>query len=171
MTPGAVLEVREVEKSFTLYAQRGVRLRVLRGVSLTVFPGECVVLGDPSGAGKSTLLRAIYGIYLANSGHILVRDGTDVVDLAGADPRTVLAARRRTVGYVSQFLRVIPRVPTLDVVAEPLRALGMAPARAAEHAQAHAALSVERERLLHLAHLEDRPRGHGWSTELTRSWL
>ena len=134
MTPGAVLEVREVEKSFTLYAQRGVRLRVLRGVSLTVFPGECVVLGDPSGAGKSTLLRAIYGNYLAQGGRILIRDGADVIDLAGADPRTVLAARRRTVGYVSQFLRVIPRVPTLDVVAQPLRALGVTPARASERA-------------------------------------
>jgi alpha-D-ribose 1-methylphosphonate 5-triphosphate synthase subunit PhnL len=125
------LEVRDVEKAFRLYAQGGVRLRVLRGVSLAVWPGECVVLGDPSGAGKSTLLRAIYGNYLVDRGHILVRDGDRIVDLVGADPRTVLALRRRTIGYVSQFLRVIPRVPALQVVAQPLRALGV-PRAAAE---------------------------------------
>jgi alpha-D-ribose 1-methylphosphonate 5-triphosphate synthase subunit PhnL len=120
------LEVRDVEKSFRLYAQGGVRLRVLRGVSLTVWPGECVVLGDPSGAGKSTLLRAIHGNYLVDRGRILVRDGDHVVDLASADPRTVLALRRRTIGYVS----VIPRVPALQVVAQPWRALGVPPATA-----------------------------------------
>ena len=41
-----------------------------------------------------------------------------MVDIAGADPRTVLAVRRDTLGYVSQFLRVVPRVSALDVVAE-----------------------------------------------------
>jgi alpha-D-ribose 1-methylphosphonate 5-triphosphate synthase subunit PhnL len=142
-----VLEVRDVEKSFTLYAQGGVRLRVLRGVSLSVFPGECVVLGDPSGAGKSTLLRAIHGNYLAEDGHILVRHGEDLVDLVGADPRTVLALRRRTIGYVSQFLRVIPRVPALDVVAEPLRALGAAPGLARDRAAALLARLAVPERL------------------------
>jgi len=120
-----VLEVHGLEKSFTLHTQGGVRLPVLHGVSLVVYPGECIALADPSGAGKSTLLRAIYGNYLAERGRILVRHGTTLVDLVGADARTVLAVRRRTVGYVSQFLRVIPRVPALDVVAEPLRALAV----------------------------------------------
>ena len=145
------LEVRDVEKSFRLYAQGNVRLRVLRGVSLTVFPGECVVLGDPSGAGKSTLLRAIYGNYLADRGHILVRDGAQAVDLVGAEPRTVLALRRRTVGYVSQFLRVIPRVPALQVVAAPLRALGVPPAGAEARAAALLARLAVPERLWKLS--------------------
>jgi alpha-D-ribose 1-methylphosphonate 5-triphosphate synthase subunit PhnL len=131
-----VLEVEQLEKSFTLHTQGGVRLPVLRGVSLVVRAGECVALADPSGAGKSTILRAIYGNYLADRGRILVRDEHGVVDLAGADPRTVLAVRRRTVGYVSQFLRVIPRVPALDVVAEPLRAFGVAADAARERAAA-----------------------------------
>jgi alpha-D-ribose 1-methylphosphonate 5-triphosphate synthase subunit PhnL len=123
-----VLRVRDLAKSFILHTQGGVRLPVLDGVTLTVFAGECVVLADPSGAGKSTLLRAIYGNYLADRGSILLRHRGRLVDLRGADPRTVLDVRRHTVGYVSQFLRVIPRVPTLDVVAEPLRALGVSPA-------------------------------------------
>ena len=127
MSATATLVVEGLEKSFTLHTQGGVRLAVLHGVHLIVHPGECVALADPSGAGKSTLLRAIYGNYLAERGRILVRHGepSTMVDLVGATPRTVLAVRQQTIGYVSQFLRVIPRVPALDVVAEPLRNRGV----------------------------------------------
>jgi alpha-D-ribose 1-methylphosphonate 5-triphosphate synthase subunit PhnL len=128
---GAIAVV-DLEKAFTLYTQGGVRLRVLRGVTLAVGWGECVVLADPSGAGKSTLLRAVYGNYLPQAGHILVRHGDALVDMVGAPPRTVLDVRRRTMGYVSQFLRVIPRVAALDVVIEPLRAVGVPRAEAVE---------------------------------------
>ena len=117
--------VFDLEKTFTLHTQGGIRLRVLRGVNLTVRWGDCVVLGDPSGSGKSTLLRAIYGNYVPQAGHIHVRHGDAVVDMVGAAPRVVLDVRRRTIGYVSQFLRVVPRVPALEIVIEPLRALGV----------------------------------------------
>jgi alpha-D-ribose 1-methylphosphonate 5-triphosphate synthase subunit PhnL len=117
--------VRDVDKAFVLHAQGGVRLRVLRGAAVTVRPGECVALADPSGAGKSTLLRLIYGTYRADAGTILVRDGGELVDVVRASPRQILDLRRRTVGHVTQFLRVVPRVPTVDVVTEPLRALGL----------------------------------------------
>jgi alpha-D-ribose 1-methylphosphonate 5-triphosphate synthase subunit PhnL len=129
-----LLEVDGLEKSFTLHTQGGVRLQVLDGVGLTVRAGECIVLVDPSGSGKSTLLRAIYGNYLAQRGRIVIRHDGAPLDLVGADPRTLLAVRRRTVGYVSQFLRVIPRVPAIDVVAEPLRATGVAAGPAFERA-------------------------------------
>ena len=142
MTADAVLSVQGLVKSFTLHTQGGVRLAVLDGVDLSVLSGECVVLADPSGAGKSTVLRVIYGNYLADRGSVRVRHRGGPVEIAGADPRTVLDVRRHTVGYVSQFLRVIPRVPTLDVVAEPLRAQRVAAAAA----QARAA-----ELLRHLA--------------------
>lgn len=131
----STLAVRGVDKAFTLHVQGGVRLAVLRGVGLTVSPGECVILGDPSGAGKSTLLRLIYGNYRAQAGEILVSDGTRAVDVARADARTILALRRRTIGYVSQFLRVVPRVPAADVVAEPLRARGLGRQEALERAR------------------------------------
>lgn len=130
------VDVRHLQKSFTLHVQGGIRLPVLHDVSLAVSAGDCVVLSDPSGAGKSTLLRAIYGNYTVQSGQILVRHGDTVVDVAAAEPRVVLEVRRRTLGYVSQFLRVIPRVPTLDVVAEPLRALGVLRDQARERARA-----------------------------------
>ncbi len=120
--PRPVLTVSAVDKTFTMHLQGGQRLAVLNHLDLVVHHGECVVLGGTSGAGKSTILKMVYGNYSADSGRILLhRDGVDdVIDLAGADAREVLAARRDTMGYVSQFLRCVPRVPALDIVAEPL---------------------------------------------------
>ncbi|HKX01902.1 MAG TPA: ATP-binding cassette domain-containing protein, partial [Methylomirabilota bacterium] len=108
---GPALEVRGLAKAFVLHVQGGVRLPVLEGVSVAVHAGECVVLADPSGAGKSTLLRSIYGNYVVREGQVLVRHRERVVDIVGAPPRVVLDVRRESLGYVSQFLRVIPRVP------------------------------------------------------------
>ena len=121
----AALVVEGLGKTFTLHTQGGIQLPVLRGVDLAVYPGECVALTDPSGSGKSTLLRAVYANYRPQRGRILVAHDGRRVDMAGARPRELLAARARTIGYVSQFLRVIPRVPTLDVVVEPLRGFGV----------------------------------------------
>ncbi len=129
------LDVRGLGKVFTLHVQGGVTLPVLRDVSLAVHPGECVVLADPSGAGKSTLLRAVYGNYLAQTGRILIQHRDRVVDMVGAAPRLVLDVRRHTLGYVSQFLRVIPRVATDLVVAAPLRARGVDAAQALARAR------------------------------------
>ncbi|HXD96493.1 MAG TPA: phosphonate C-P lyase system protein PhnL [Candidatus Acidoferrum sp.] len=134
MSPAVTVE--DLRKTFTLHTQGGQELSVLRGVSLSVEPGECVALADPSGSGKSTLLRCIYGNYRPQVGRVLVRHGEGVVDMVGAEPRAVLEVRRRSLGYVSQFLRVIPRVPALDVVAEPLRALGVTRQDAAARAAA-----------------------------------
>ena len=125
-----------LSKSFTLHLQGGVTLPVLHDVELAVAPGECVALAGPSGAGKSTLMRCLYGNYGAGAGRILLRHGGAEIDLAAADPRVMRAVRRDTLGYVSQFLRVIPRVATLDIVAEPLLARGVAPEAARDRATA-----------------------------------
>ncbi len=113
-----MLRTEALAKTFTLHLQGGVRLHVLDSVDLHVRAGECVALAGPSGAGKSTLLRTLYGNYRADAGKIWVRHGDDMVDLAAASPREILAVRRDTIGYVSQFLRVVPRVPALQIVAE-----------------------------------------------------
>jgi len=126
-----MIRIENLGKSFTLHNQGAAVIPVMEGAELTVAPGECVALTGASGAGKSTLMRMIYGNYLAQQGHIRVGN----VDVANAEPREILALRRETLGYVSQFLRVVPRVPTLDVVAEPLLAVGTPVARARDTAR------------------------------------
>jgi alpha-D-ribose 1-methylphosphonate 5-triphosphate synthase subunit PhnL len=118
------LELAGVAKTFTMHLQGGVRLSVVSGVGFSVMPGECAVLAGPSGAGKSSILKMIFGSYRCDRGQIVVRQGTHRIDVAKASPRSILSLRKDTVGYVSQFLRAVPRVPTLDVVAEPLVARG-----------------------------------------------
>jgi alpha-D-ribose 1-methylphosphonate 5-triphosphate synthase subunit PhnL len=145
-----MLSVEDLAKGFTLHLHGGAVLPVVSGVSFNVHAGECVVLGGPSGAGKSSILKMLYGNYLAASGAIRVRHGARMVDVVGAEPHAVLDIRRRTMGYVSQFLRVIPRVPAIDIVAEPAMAAGHARAVArdrAAHLLAHLNLP---ERLWHL---------------------
>lgn len=131
-----VLQIEGLAKDFTLHLQGGARIAALADVSLTVSAGECVALTGPSGAGKSTLMRCIWGNYGAGAGRILLRHPGGEVDLARADARTLREMRRSAMGYVSQFLRVIPRVPTLEIVAEPMIAAGMAPEAARARARA-----------------------------------
>ncbi|KRB58606.1 alpha-D-ribose 1-methylphosphonate 5-triphosphate synthase subunit PhnL [Rhizobium sp. Root708] len=128
------LVVSEVVKSFTMHLRDGIKLPVVSDVSFSVASGECVVLGGPSGIGKSSLLKMIYGNYAVDSGQILIKHHDKIVDLATADPRTVIAVRRDTLGYVSQFLRTVPRVAAIDVVAEPLVARGLTAETAREKA-------------------------------------
>ena len=130
------LRAEGLGKSFTLHLQGGVTLPVLRGIALAVAPGECVALSGPSGAGKSTLMRCLYGNYGAEAGRILIRHDGAEADLVTADARLMRAIRRDTLGYVSQFLRVIPRVPALEIVAEPMIARGVARDAALARAEA-----------------------------------
>ena len=116
-----MIHIENLQKSFTLHNQGGTVIPVMAGAGLDVAAGECVALVGASGAGKSTLMRMIYGNYLTQGGRIMVGD----IDVATAEPRVILQLRRDTLGYVSQFLRVVPRVPTVDVVAEPLLNLGI----------------------------------------------
>ncbi|TCP63207.1 alpha-D-ribose 1-methylphosphonate 5-triphosphate synthase subunit PhnL [Rhodovulum bhavnagarense] len=116
-----MIEIDGVGKSFILHNQGGAVIPVMAGAHLVVAPGECVALTGSSGAGKSTLMRMIYGNYRAAQGRITVGG----VVVTGAEPRTIIALRRHVLGHVSQFLRVVPRVPTIEVVAEPLRLVGV----------------------------------------------
>src|ERR1700745_172627 len=125
-TPMSVMiEMTGAEKTFTMHLQGGVRLPVVCGVTFQVEAGECVVLSGPSGAGKSSILKMIFGNYRCDGGRIGIRHEGAMLDLAKAEPRQVLSVRRATIGYVSQFLRAVPRVASIDVVAEPLIATGL----------------------------------------------
>ena len=126
-----MIEVEGLGKNFTLHNQGGAVIPVLEDAHFTVAPGECVALTGASGAGKSTVMRILYGNYLAQAGRVTIGG----VDLTGAEPRTILTLRRQTLGYVSQFLRVVPRVPTLQVVAEPCLATGQSEEAAVNRAR------------------------------------
>ena len=148
-----VLSVRGLTKGFTLHLRDGLRLPVLQQLSLDVGAGDCVALSGPSGRGKSTLLRSLYGSYGIDAGSMRLRVPEGEVDLAQAEPRRILALRRERIAYVSQFLRVIPRVSALDVVAE--RWLEGEPAEPMDDAAHEHRLSVAR---MHAGRLLERLR-------------
>ena len=124
------LSVKNLAKTFTMHLRGGISLPVVDNVTFEVEAGECVVLGGPSGAGKSSILKMVYGNYGVDAGVVMIAHEGGMVDLASADPRTVLTLRRDAIGYVSQFLRTVPRVSALDVVAEPLVVRGVDKAEA-----------------------------------------
>jgi alpha-D-ribose 1-methylphosphonate 5-triphosphate synthase subunit PhnL len=135
-----LLVVEDLDKTFTLHLHGGVRLPVVDGARFAVRRRECVVLGGPSGIGKSSILKIVFGAYRPDAGRILLADGDGFLDIASASPREVIRARRRIMGYVSQFLRVIPRVAAIDIVAAAAREAGLEP----EAARARAASLMSR---------------------------
>lgn len=126
-----MITVENLGKSFTLHNQGATVIPVLENGTFQVNPGECVALTGVSGAGKSTVMRILYGNYLAQDGRVEI----DGLDITKAEPRQILQLRRQTLGYVSQFLRVVPRVPTIDVVSEPLLSVGKSEEEARERAR------------------------------------
>lgn len=134
MSNQPLIVVEDLAKTFILHNAEAATIPVFERLTLEVNPGECVVLAGESGVGKSTLMRSIYGNYLPTQGAVKVLHDGQYVDITAAAPHEVLDVRRRTLGYVSQFLRVIPRIPTLQLVMEPLLENGVE----ADEAQARA---------------------------------
>src|SRR5262245_55434121 len=132
----SVLELTAVAKTFTMHLQGGLQLPVLRDVAFGVEPGQCITLTGPSGVGKSSILKLIFGNYRCDSGQIHIRHGEDIVDIATAPPRRILSLRQQVLGYVTQFLRAVPRVSALDIVAEPLLAKAVPHSEATERSAA-----------------------------------
>ncbi|WP_272698732.1 phosphonate C-P lyase system protein PhnL [Desulfovibrio sp. Fe33] len=129
-----MISVRSLDKTFTLHTQGGTVIPVFSKLDLDVNAGECVALAGSSGAGKSSLICSLYGNYRPQAGSVRIRHDGGMVDIVTATPRQVLDIRSRTMGYVSQFLRVVPRVSALDVVAEPLLTLTGDPVAARDRA-------------------------------------
>lgn len=146
-----VLELSGIHKEFTLHQQGGVRIPVFNGLDAHVKKGEAVAITGPSGRGKSSLLKLIYGTYRVTSGSLRVQHEGEWRDLAAAAPNEILDIRRKTIGFVTQFLRVIPRVPAEMIVAEPLLDRGATESEALERARDLLGTLNIPERLWHLS--------------------
>ena len=119
-----LLKVSNLSKTFSVHLLGGMTVTACQGITFFIRAGEALGIQGPSGSGKSTILRCIYRTYLPTSGEMLYRSNRGTVDLARIDERGVLTLRREEISYVSQFLRVIPRVSALDVVSQGLRRKG-----------------------------------------------
>lgn len=116
-----MLQVRNLGKEFVMYVRGGKRYTSLEHVSFSVDKGEFLGVTGPSGIGKSTLLKCIYRTYLPTMGEIRYTDSAGKqIDLARCDDHEILRLRAQELGYVSQFLHVIPRVSALDIVVQVL---------------------------------------------------
>ena len=111
-----MIELNNITKKFTLHNQGRTNISVFKNLNLKINPGEIVALTGPSGVGKSSILKMIYGNYVFQSGEIKINN----YKIDHKYPRNIIELRKNTIGYVSQFLRVIPRVPTIEIVMEPL---------------------------------------------------
>ena len=120
-----ILEIENLSKTFDMHVLDGKTVPGLEDVSFSVDRGEWITVVGESGSGKSSLLKCINRTYEPSSGHIWLQTSDGLVDLATCPDREVLAIRGRDIGYASQFLDEIPRVPAVDVVARPLWEQGM----------------------------------------------
>lgn len=116
-----MLKLVNLSKEFKMHIRDGLVIEGFRDISFTAFDGNLLAITGVSGIGKSTLLKCIYRTYKPTKGSVIYskKDGTEV-NLAKADDQTILMLRKTELGYISQFLSVIPRVSSLDILSNRL---------------------------------------------------
>ncbi|MES9859436.1 MAG: phosphonate C-P lyase system protein PhnL [Candidatus Thiodiazotropha sp. LLP2] len=135
MNHNTVLRVEGYAKQFCLHEQNKI-IPSSYDVNFEVNSAHLTALTGPTGAGKSTVLKGIYRTYLPSNGRIFYKTKLgDLIDLASADEHTILELRKNEIGFVTQFLHVLPRQSTEDVVAQPLVNQGWAIEKAREVAR------------------------------------
>jgi alpha-D-ribose 1-methylphosphonate 5-triphosphate synthase subunit PhnL len=138
-----LLEVRNLQKTFLLYQQGAKNIVGCHDVNLTLHDGEFIGITGKSGAGKSTILKCLYRTYLSTGGQILFRSGQfGTIDLVRASEQQIVEIRKKEIGYVSQFLSVLPRVTAFGVVKEAFLETGFGKEAAAAEAEAEAEASL-----------------------------
>ena len=115
------LEVKNLNKTFTVHTRGSIEVKGFENIEFSVKKGEFLSLFGPSGAGKSSILKTLFRTYTTTSGNIIFhRDNGSKMDLATATQSEILNLRKSEIGYVSQFLQILPRISAVDVVAEQL---------------------------------------------------
>ena len=130
------LDVKNLDKTFTVHTRGSIEVKGFENINFQVKNGEFLSLFGPSGAGKSSILKTLFRTYTTTSGDILfTRDDRSTINLACATESEILELRKGEIGYVSQFLQILPRVSAVDVVAEPLIFKGESEESAREQAK------------------------------------
>lgn len=115
------LEVKNLDKTFTVHTQGSIEVKGFENINFEVKNGDFLSLFGPSGAGKSSILKTLFRTYTTTKGNIIFnRDNGSKLDIATATESEILELRKSEIGYVSQFLQVLPRISAVDVVAEQL---------------------------------------------------
>lgn len=112
-----ILEVKNLNKTFNLHILNDKIIEALNNVNFTVFEGEIVGLTGKSGSGKSTLIKCLNRTYLCSGGEIVFNSKKyGKINLVNASDFEILQLRKSEIYYCSQFLNVMPRKTTLDLV-------------------------------------------------------
>lgn len=115
------LEVKNLNKTFTVHTRGSIEVKGFENINLSVKQGEFLSLYGPSGAGKSSILKTLFRTYTTTSGNIIFhKDNGSTIDIANATESEILNLRKSEIGYVSQFLQILPRISAVDVVSEQL---------------------------------------------------
>ena len=115
------LKIKNLSKTFTVHTQGGIKIEAYKDINFEVGEGEFLSLFGPSGMGKSSILKAIYRTYITTSGDILFNvSDKESANIATCDESEMLYLRKNYIGYVSQFLQVLPRISAVNIVANPL---------------------------------------------------
>lgn len=121
-----ILRVEHLSKSFTLHSLKK-QIQAIDDISFFLREGEFVGLTGKSGSGKSTVLKCIYRTYLPREGEIWYNSKRfGWIDLAKASEREILYLRKHEIGYVSQFLNVMPRTTARELVVQAILEMGRA---------------------------------------------
>lgn len=127
-----LLSIEHLSKSFTLH-NLNKHIKAVEDVNLYLKEGEFVGITGKSGSGKSTVLKCIYRTYLPESGSIWYESKRfGRLDLAAAPERTIIELRKYEIGYVSQFLNVMPRTTARELVRHSIMEMGQCAAFAEE---------------------------------------
>jgi putative ABC transport system ATP-binding protein len=110
---GTALAAHDMHKSLLLGRER---IEILKGISLSIQPGEFVAIVGPSGSGKSTLLGIIAGLDTPTSGQVLI-DGIDITKMSEAQ---LAGVRNQKIGMVFQAFNLIPTLTAQENVEAPL---------------------------------------------------
>ncbi|MDI3477710.1 MAG: alpha-D-ribose 1-methylphosphonate 5-triphosphate synthase subunit PhnL [Epulopiscium sp.] len=119
-----IIKIENLSKFFELH-NLGKYIKACQNISFTLHEGEFIGITGKSGSGKSTILKCIYRTYLPKGGCIWYRSKLyGVINLAKASDRQIIHLRKKEIGYVSQFLNVMPRTTAREIVQKAVLDIG-----------------------------------------------